>query len=275
MRRWNVFTAWLFAVCLLAGCGNSDIRAEPYLQDLERVLTYRDQVSRYYLEALEAAKAYTDEPTEEALQNAKEVCLSSIAAITDTAAVESALTAEQREAMSEWGMDQADYMTPFLMQAYESGTRLQTLTDVLHYLNQAPLSDEALALTASTSIAFDTLGWQIDLIGINHLLAQVPEDQLKDFKTGFLENLSAFAGDTIQWETDRLILEERSEAVFGQMEDLIGEHAEQIGRLYTSLLDDGKGLGSELEAAGLPADEAAQLESRADQLLEAAASPAG
>lgn len=275
MKRWNVTAAVFFVVCLLSGCKSSEIQAEPYLQDLERALTLKAQVSRHYLEALAAAKTYTEEPSEEALQNAKNICLLSVDAITGLAAIESELTPGQRESMSDLGIDQADYMTPFLMQTYDRGTRLQTLTDVLHHLNQAPESDDILALTASINMSFEELSWQIDLIGINYLLAEVPASQLEDFKNNFLADLSAFAGDAIQWETDRAILDEKSETVFHEIENLIGEHAKQTGELYTSALNEKKGLGLELEAAGLPADEAAELERRAEQFLEEGRPPAG
>lgn len=272
MKRRNMLAAALIAMCVLSGCGG--IKAEPYLRDLERVLAVKDQVSRRYLEALETAKDYTEAPSEEALQNAKDACLSSMNAIADAGTVESELTAGQKEDMAKLGMDQADYMTPFLMQSYEKGTRLQTLTDVLHYLNQAPESNDFLALTANTNIPFEELGWQIDLLGLNHLLAEVPEGQLADFKTGFLENLNAFSGDTIPWGTDRALLEEQSETVFAQMEDLIGQHARQIGALYTETLEEKKRLGAELEAAGLSAEEAEELEQKVDRRLEEAQSPA-
>ena len=102
----------------------------------------------------------------------------------------------------------------------------------------------------------------------NHLLAEVPETQLEDFQGTFLTGLSAFAGDTILWETDRTVLEERSEVVFGKMEDLVSAQAQQVGALYSFLLDDQKRLASELEAAGLSVEEAAQLEQKVDQTLE-------
>lgn len=275
MKRWNVPVAVFFVVCLLSGCKNSEIQADPYLQDLERALTLKAQVSQCYLETLAAAKAYTEEPSEEALQNAKDICLLSVDAITGLATIESELTPGQRESMSDLGIDPSDYMTPFLMQTYDRGTRLQTLTDVLHYLNQAPESDDILAFTTYINISFEELSWQIDLIGINYLLAEVPVSQLEDFKNSFLANLSAFAGGPIQWETDRAILDEKSETVFDEIENLIGEHAKQIGELYASALDEKKGLGLELEAAGLPADEAAGLERRAEQFLEEGQPPAG
>ena len=154
------------------------------------------------------------------------------------------------------------------MQAYEIGTRLQTLTDILCYLNQAPESNDSLAISSSVNLSYEELSWQIDLIGLNHLLAEVPETQLEDFQGTFLTGLSAFAGDTILWETDRTVLEERSEVVFGKMEDLVSAQAQQVGALYSFLLDDQKRLASELEAAGLSVEEAAQLEQKVDQTLE-------
>lgn len=268
MKRWYGLALILFTVCLLSACGSAEIRAEPYLQDLERVLTLKVEVSQLYLEALSAARTYTEDPSEETLKNAKDSCLSAMDAIAGIDVIESELTIEQQEAMSKLGMDQADYMTPFLMQAYESGTRLQTLTDILCYLNQAPESDDALAISTNVNLSYEELSWQIDLIGLNHLLAEVPETQLKDFQGTFLTGLSTFAGGTVQWETDRTVLEERSEVVFGKMEDLISEQAQQVGALYSALLDDQKRLASELEAAGLSAEEAAQLERKVDLALE-------
>lgn len=272
MKRRSPFPALLSIVCLLSGCGRPSVQAEPYLQDLERALTLRDEISRCYLEALEEARAYTADPSDESLRKAKEVCLHSIEAITDMETVESELTDEQRRSMAELGMDQADYMTPFLLQSYEKGTRLQTLTDVLRYLNQAPVNNDALTLTSESNISFEKLGWQIDLIGVNHLLAEVPEDQVEDFKNDFLSNLFVFRGTDIQWETDRTVLEERSETVFGQMEDVIGRHAEGVGEIYASVLEEAKRVGPELEAAGLPADEAERLGRRVDRLMEEAQS---
>ena len=268
MKRWYGLAVMLFAVCLLSSCGNAEIRADPYLQDLERVLTLKGEVSQHYLETLKAARAYTEEPSEETLKNAKDSCLSAMDAIVGIEVIESELTAEQQEAMSKLGMDQADYMTPFLMQAYEIGTRLQTLTDILCYLNQAPESNDSLAISSSVNLSYEELSWQIDLIGLNHLLAEVPETQLEDFQGTFLTGLSAFAGDTILWETDRTVLEERSEVVFGKMEDLVSAQAQQVGALYSFLLDDQKRRASELEAAGLSVEEAAQLEQKVDQTLE-------
>lgn len=272
MHRCSLFLVLFFSICLLSGCGKTSVQAEPYLQDLERALTLRDEVSQYYLEALEAAQAYTSDSSDESLRDAKDICLRSIEAITSMETVDSELTDEQRKSMSELGMDQADYMTPFLMQSYERGTRLQTLTDVLHYLNQAPVNNDALALMSDVNISFEKMGWQIDLIGLNHLLAEIPENQLEGFKNDFLANLSAFEGEAIQWESDRAVLEEQSEVVFSQMEDLVDKHAEGVGELYTSVLDETNRLSSELEAAGLPAGEAAQLEQEVDRLMKEALS---
>lgn len=268
MHRRSLFLVLFFFICLLSGCGKTSVQAEPYLQDLERALTLRDEVSQYYLEALEAAQAYTSVSSDESLRDAKDVCLHSIEAITNMEEVDSELTDEQRKSMSKLGMDQADYMTLFLLQSYERGTRLQTLTDVLHYLNQAPVNNDALTLVSDVNISFEKMGWQIDLIGLNHLLAEIPENQIKDFRNDFLANLSAFEGEAIQWESDRAVLEERSETVFSQMENLVGKHAEGVGELYASVLDESNRLSSELEAAGLPAGEAAQLEREVDQLMK-------
>ena len=251
--RLRAFAAIAALALLLAGCAASANRAQPYLEDLERIFALKDQVSRQYVAALAAARAYTEDPAPQALASAKETCLAAIAAITDAPGVTSALTEEQRQAMGELGMDPADYMTPFMMESYERGTRLQTLTDVLRYLNQAPLSNDALAMTAEIDTDFEGLSWQLDLTGLNHLLAELSEAEIRDFRDSFLMGLSSLEGTDIPWERDR--------------EALVSRHAAEVGALYSAFLEEASPPGAALEDAGLPAEEAGRLAEEMDKYL--------
>ena len=265
--RLRAFAAMAALALLLAGCAASANRVQPYLEDLERIFTLKDQVSQQYVEALAAAQAYTADPAPQTLASAKETCLAAIAAITDAPGVTSALTEEQRQAMGELGMDPADYMTPFMMESYERGTRLQTLTDVLRYLNQAPLSNDALAMTAEIDTDFEGLSWQLDLTGLNHLLAELSEAEIRDFRDSFLMGLSSPEGTDIPWERDREALEARSEEIFAAMEALVSRHAAEVGALYSAFLEEASPPGAALEDAGLPAEEAGRLAEEMDKYL--------
>ena len=110
----------LAALCLLlTACTVTPVPVQPYLDDLETVLTVRAELSTLYTDALKTVLEYTQAPEPEKLETAKAACISTMEKITDLEAVESTLTDEQRKAMSKLGIDQVDYTTPFQMQDYE------------------------------------------------------------------------------------------------------------------------------------------------------------
>lgn len=268
MRR---FAGMMVAFCLLlAGCAASPVPAQPYLDDLEAVLSVRAKISARYAGALEAVLTYARAPTPETLEEARAACVSAMEEIAGEAEIESALTEEQRTAMAELGMDQADYATPFRMQEYEKAARLQNLADLLSCLNEEPPDGELAACLAEMNLDYEGYDWQIEVAAVNILLAQVPEEELGEFRETFLPGLAALGGETLEWETDRDILEERAEAVFGRLEERIEAFARETGERYLQLLSKQRDLAEELEAAGMDGKEAEGLAREIGRLEEAA-----
>lgn len=257
------------AICLLlTSCTASPVPVQPYLDDLEEVLTLRAEISASYTSALKTVLEYTRAPSSETLAKARTTCVSALEEIVGVKIIESALTDEQRTAMAELGMDQADYSTPFLMQEYEKTIRLQDLSDLLGCLNEDPPFDDLAASLAEDKLFFERCDWQIEVAAVNILLADIPEERLGAFRDTFLPELAALSGEALSWETDRDVLEARAGAVFGRMEASIELTARETGELYLEMLSRQQDLQQELEAAGVDPERAEQLAGQVKRLEE-------
>ena len=261
----------LAALCLLlTACTVTPVPVQPYLDDLETVLTVRAELSTLYTDALKTVLEYTQAPEPEKLETAKAACISTMEKITGLEAVESTLTDEQRKAMSKLGIDQVDYTTPFQMQDYEKEVRLQTLLELLSCLNSEPPFLRLATSIVETNLVYERYDWQIEAAAVNILLADIPEKNLVAFLDTFLPELAALGGETLMWETDRDILEGRASSAMDQMEALTESYAQETGELYLELLSRERDLRSELEQAGMEPENAEQLIS-AIEALEAMA----
>lgn len=251
---------------LLVSCAISAVPIQPYLDDLETVLTVRTELSALYTDTLKTVLKYTQTPEPENLEAAKAACVSAMEKITSLETVESSLSDEQRKEMSKLGIDQVDYTTPFRMQNYEKTVRLQTLSELLFCLNKEPLSFRLAASIAEANLAYESYDWQIEVTAVNILLVDIPEKELGAFRDTFLPELAALGGETLTWETDRNILEERADSVIEQIEALTELHARETGELYLELLSQERDLRSELERAGMEPANAEQLADAIEEL---------
>ena len=245
----------LLLLVLAAGCAKTP-DSQPYLDDLARVLTVHDALSASYCEALEAARAYGLSPTKEGLAEAKAACAGALQTAAGLETVDSALTAEQLEAMASFGVSETDYMTPFRTQEYERLVRMQTLGDVLACLNRAPAADEAVLLLSELELEFEQWDRELRYLGINELLCTLPAEETAAFREETLASLASYADGLPPWEDTREAAAKRSEETLAAMEDWAAEAAQESGELYASLLGEARDLEAELEEAGIPAEEA-------------------
>ena len=248
----------LLLLVLAAGCAKTP-DSQPYLDDLARVLTVHDTLSASYCEALEAARAYGLSPTKEGLAEAKAACAGALQTAAGLETVDSALTAEQLEAMASFGVSETDYMTPFRTQEYERLVRMQTLGDVLACLNRAPAADEAVLLLSELELEFEQWDRELRYLGINELLCTLPAEETAAFREETLASLASYADGLPPWEDTREAAAKRSEETLAAMEDWAAEAAQESGELYASLLGEARDLVAELEVAGIPADEASAI----------------
>lgn len=251
---------------LLTGCATPTVSAQPYLDDLEQVLTLRATISTQYTDAMKTVLDYTRTPMPETLTEARMACVFAMEEIASIKEVESALTDDQRKAMAELGMNQADYTTPFRMQEYEKAVRLQNLSYLLYCLNEEPPFIDLAASLTEMNLAYENYDWQIEIAAVNILLADIPENALGTFRETFLPDLAALGGEDLKWETDRDVLEARADSVFDQIEVLIESLAQETGELYLQLLSEERDLQQELETAGVDLEDAEHLVSEIARL---------
>lgn len=265
MRK--VMVPVLVVLLCLGGCAS---RADPtpYLEELTRVLTVHDDLSAAYCRALEAALDYGQDPQGEGLDEAKAACIQALSAAADLETVEPALTEDQLAAMADLGMNEADYLTPFRTQAYERAVRMQTLTDVLACLNRGPEGRETAALLAEQELAFEQWDRQIRYLGINDLLAELPEETVRAYREEVLAGLASYQEGLPPWEDSREAVALRSEEVLAEMDAWLAGAAAETGELYAALLAQANDPEEEMTAAGAAPEAAAAVEQRFAQLRE-------
>lgn len=241
------------------------------LLELEEILAVVDNRTWYYENALNAASQYLDRPTDDNLQAARSVCTDSIKSILSLEVVTTALDEKTKNEMVSLGIDIIDYRALFGGQAQYKALHIRTIMSIIYYLNNAPDMNVNLDNLLELELRTETAFRQIDYIGINHLLANVPDDDLGDFISVFLPGLQAFSADQLPWEKNKTVLEAKAEALFLDAENAIGEFAGFIGEEYANLLTTQKEQENVLISNGLTANEAKEILDGINQLAEQSA----
>lgn len=238
------------------------------LDDFKEILKVHDLRIENYENALASTLKYIKSPTEENLSLAKKACIYSIRQILEIEEVHSILDDKIKNEMIALNIDIFDYSVPFNMQSYYKDNNIQTIMNILYFLNNAPIMNEQLQYMVEMNIRIEAAERKIDYLGLNGLFFKVDDKDIDDFKSNFLPSLKSFSRDNLSWEKNSTVIEAKANSLFLDIEKEIIDYSNFVGNQYVDILILNQECENVLIENGFTNDEAKEMISKINNLSQ-------
>ena len=210
----KVFCLLLVILFFLGGSAKADSILTSALRDIKNHLTLLDRQFSIYENALAEASKYVANTTDETLDSAKKACTEAIDELRSLPAPDSTLTEDERNTFAELGLNMTYYDTAFQSTDDVINKNIKTLTVISSYLSKAPELNGTLEHIVKFSILNQAMDRKLRFIWLNALFYNFDNQDIKDFKTGILSDLTKLSADGLPWETDISVLEAKVSYLF-------------------------------------------------------------
>lgn len=227
--------AAVMAFVMISGCANKSetVLREEIFPDFESVISATDHNHELYMDTMEAAEEYFNNPSEQTKEDFFETEEKNSQEIRDKSDLTSALDENAKSVMSEYGISKEDYSALFDM--YKSDAQeLSDWTAVRQLVENEDI--DALQSNITVLKAQYKFYQQFYAYGVMDMFAEIGDENIEYVKD-IMKKYPNAVGECDEWLTDHDEIADKFDEIEAEFQEAVDKFARAVNQQENELLD--------------------------------------